>query len=50
MVVNILIVFGQVLNAMVGQGVGSGQHEMAGTWLQLAVFFLSVSYIPFLVL
>ena len=54
MVVNILIVpplaFNQVLNALVGQALGSGNKTMAGTWLQLSVFFLSTSYVPFMVL
>lgn len=53
MVVNILIVpplaFNQVLNALVGQALGSGNPKMAGTWLQLSVFFLSLTYLPFLV-
>ena len=54
MVVNILIVpplaFNQVLNALVGQALGSGNKKMAGTWLQLSVFFLTTSYLPFMVL
>ena len=54
MVVNILIVpplaFNQVLNALVGQALGSNNKMMAGTWLQLSIFFLCTSYVPFLVL
>ena len=54
MVVNILIVpplaFNQVLNALVGQALGSGNKMMAGTWLQLSIFFLSVSYLPMMLL
>jgi len=54
MVVNILIVpplaFNQVLNALVGQALGSGNKLMAGTWLQLSMFFLSISYVPMLLL
>jgi len=52
MVTGILIVpplaFNQVLNALVGQALGSGNPKMAGTWLQLSVFFVTVSYVPFL--
>jgi len=54
MIVNILIVpplaFNQVLNALVGQALGSGNKKMAGTWLQLSCFFLAISYVPFLVI
>ena len=54
MVVNILIVpplaFNQVLNALVGQALGSGNKTMAGTWLQLSVFFLSITYLPMMAL
>ena len=54
MVVNILIVpplaFNQVLNALVGQALGSSNKKMAGTWLQLSIFFLSTSYVPFMLL
>lgn len=54
MVVNILIVpplaFNQVLNALVGQALGSGNQKMAGTWLQLSIFFLSTTYVPFMVI
>ena len=52
MVVSILTVpplaFNQVLNALVGQALGSGNKKMAGTWLQLSIFFLAISYVPFL--
>ena len=54
MVVNVLIVpplaFNQVLNALVGQAIGSGNKMMAGTWLQLSVFFLALSYLPMMAL
>ncbi|EOD04319.1 hypothetical protein EMIHUDRAFT_223905 [Emiliania huxleyi CCMP1516] len=54
MVVNILIVpplaFNQVLNALVGQALGSDNKKMAGTWLQLSVFFLTTSYLPFMLI
>ena len=54
MVVNILIVpplaFNQVLNALVGQALGSDNKKMAGTWLQLSVFFLALSYLPMMAL
>jgi MATE family multidrug resistance protein len=54
MVVNVLIVpplaFNQVLNALVGQALGSGNKQMAGVWLILSIVFLSVSYVPFMVI
>ena len=54
MVVNVLIVpplaFNQVLNALVGQAIGSGNKMMAGTWLQLSGFFLALSYLPMMAL
>ena len=43
------LAFNQVLNALVGQAVGSGNPKMAGTWLQLSIFFLTIAYIPFLI-
>lgn len=50
MVVNILVIpplaFNQSLNALVSQAIGSGNKKMAGTWLQLSVFWLTVGYIP----
>lgn len=53
MVVNILVIpplaFNQSLNALVSQALGSGNKKMAGTWLQLSVFWLTVTYIPCLV-
>lgn len=53
MVTNILIIpplaFNQSLNALVSQAMGSGNKKMAGTWLQLSVFWLTLSYIPCLV-
>ncbi len=53
LVVNVLLspplAFNQVLNALVGQAVGSANPHMAGTWLQLSMFFLTLSAAPFLV-
>lgn len=53
MATNILIIpplaFNQSLNALVSQAIGSGNLKMAGTWLQLSVFWLTVGYLPMLV-
>lgn len=53
MVVNILVIpplaFNQSLNALVSQAMGSGNKKMAGIWLQLSLFWLTISYIPCLV-
>lgn len=53
MVVNILVIpplaFNQSLNALVSQAIGSGNKKMAGTWLQLSLFWLTVSYLPCLI-
>mmetsp|Transcript_102232 Transcript_102232/g.286600 ORF Transcript_102232/g.286600 Transcript_102232/m.286600 type:complete len:546 (+) Transcript_102232:55-1692(+) len=53
MVTNILIIpplaFNQSLNALVSQAIGSGNKKMAGTWLQLSMFFLTLTYLPCLV-
>lgn len=53
MVTNILVspplAFNSSLNALVSQAVGSGNKKMAGTWLQLSVFFLTIGYLPCLV-
>ena len=38
------LAFNQVLNALVGQALGSDNKKMAGTWLQLSVFFLTTRY------
>merc|ERR1719420_923180 len=50
MVTSLLIIpplaFNQSLNALVGQAMGSGNKKMAGTWLQLSLFWLTVGYIP----
>jgi len=50
MVVNIMVIpplaFNQSLNALVSQALGSGNKKMAGTWLQLSLFWLTVGYIP----
>lgn len=50
MVVNIMVIpplaFNQSLNALVSQAIGSGNKKMAGTWLQLSLFWLTVGYIP----
>lgn len=53
MVVNVLLVpplaFNQVLNALVGQAIGSDNPKMAGLWLQQSMFWLSSTMLPFLV-
>ena len=53
MVVNVLLIpplaFNQVLNALVGQAVGSGNPKMAGIWLQQSMFWLSLTMLPCLV-
>lgn len=43
------LAFNQVLNALVGQSMGSGNPQMAGIWLQQSVFWLTVSMFPCLV-
>jgi len=52
-VVNVLMVpplaFNQVLNALVGQAMGSGNPKMAGIWLQQSMFWLSLTMLPCLV-
>ena len=53
MVVNVLLIpplaFNRVLNALVGQAVGSGNPKMAGIWLQQSMFWLSITMLPCLV-
>merc|ERR1719262_1066649 len=53
MVTSLLIIpplaFNQSLNALVSQAMGSGNKKMAGTWLQLSIFWLTISYAPVLV-
>mmetsp|Transcript_17700 Transcript_17700/g.24899 ORF Transcript_17700/g.24899 Transcript_17700/m.24899 type:complete len:623 (+) Transcript_17700:143-2011(+) len=53
MCVNVLMVpplaFNQVLNALVGQAVGSGNPKMAGIWLQQSMFWLGITMLPCLV-
>eukprot|EP00978_Attheya_sp_CCMP212_P026583 scaffold87686_cov48-Attheya_sp.AAC.2 len=53
MCVNVLMVpplaFNQVLNALVGQAMGSGNPQMAGVWLQQSMFWLSTTMLPSLV-
>mmetsp|Transcript_7538 Transcript_7538/g.22093 ORF Transcript_7538/g.22093 Transcript_7538/m.22093 type:complete len:583 (-) Transcript_7538:157-1905(-) len=53
MCVNILMVpplaFNQVVNALVGQAVGSGNPKMAGVWLQQSMFWLTAAMLPSLV-
>ena len=50
MVVNICITpplaFNQVLNALVGQAMGSGNPKMAGVWLQQSMFWLAITMLP----
>lgn len=43
------LAFNQVLNALVGQAMGSGNPKMAGVWLQQSMFWLSVSMLPCLI-
>lgn len=43
------LAFNQVLNALVGQAMGSGNPKMAGIWLQQSMFWLAFSMLPFLV-
>ncbi len=40
------LAFNQVLNALVGQAMGSGNPKMAGVWLQQSMFWLSISMLP----
>ena len=40
------LAFNQVLNALVGQSMGSGNPKMAGIWLQQSCFWLSVTMLP----
>jgi len=42
------LAFNQVLNALVGQAMGSGNPKMAGIWLQQSCFWLSAAMLPFL--
>jgi MATE family multidrug resistance protein len=53
MVVNVLMVpplaFNQVLNALVGQAIGSGNPKMAGLWLQQSMFWLGATMLPCLI-
>jgi len=53
MVVNICtappLAFNQVLNALVGQAIGSDNPKMAGVWLQQSMFWLSITMLPCLV-
>jgi MATE family multidrug resistance protein len=53
MVTSLLVIpplaFNQSLNALVGQAMGSGNKKMAGTWLQLSLFWLTLGYLPVLI-
>jgi len=53
MVLNVFITpplsFNQVLNALVGQSMGSGNPRMAGIWLQQSCFWLTLTMLPCLV-
>jgi len=40
------LAFNQVLNALVGQAVGSGNPKMAGIWLQQSMFWLALTMLP----
>lgn len=50
MVLNICVTpplaFNQVLNALVGQAMGSDNRAMAGVWLQQSMFWLSLTMLP----
>lgn len=43
------LAFNQVLNALVGQSMGSNNPKMAGVWLQQSMFWLSVTMLPCLI-
>lgn len=43
------LAFNQVLNALVGQAVGSNNRPMAGIWLQQSMFWLAITMLPCLV-
>eukprot|EP00934_Nitzschia_sp_Nitz4_P003622 Nitzschia sp. Nitz4//scaffold27_size158506//28812//30488//NITZ4_002582-RA/size158506-processed-gene-0.6-mRNA-1//1//CDS//3329545434//3612//frame0 len=43
------LAFNQVLNALVGQAMGSGNPKMAGIWLQQSMFWLTMGMLPCLV-
>eukprot|EP00929_Paragymnodinium_shiwhaense_P014177 TRINITY_DN122062_c0_g1_i1.p1 TRINITY_DN122062_c0_g1~~TRINITY_DN122062_c0_g1_i1.p1 ORF type:complete len:579 (+),score=118.52 TRINITY_DN122062_c0_g1_i1:62-1798(+) len=53
MITNIMIIpplaFNMSLNALVSQAMGSGNKKMAGTWLQLSLVFVTLSYLPMLI-
>jgi multidrug resistance protein, MATE family len=53
MVLNVLVTpplaFNRVLNALVGQAMGSGNPQMAGIWLQQSMFWMTIGMVPFLV-
>jgi len=50
MVLNVFVTpplaFNQVLNALVGQSMGSGNPKMAGIWLQQSCFWLTLTMLP----
>jgi len=43
------LAFNQVLNALVGQAMGSNNPKMAGVWLQQSMFWLALTMMPCLV-
>lgn len=43
------LAFNQVLNALVGQSMGSGNPQMAGIWLQQSMFWLTITMFPCLI-
>lgn len=43
------LAFNQVLNALVGQAMGSNNPKMAGVWLQQSMFWLAITMLPCLV-
>lgn len=43
------LAFNQVLNALVGQAMGSNNPQMAGIWLQQSMFWLATTMLPCLI-
>jgi multidrug resistance protein, MATE family len=43
------LAFNQVLNALVGQAMGSNNPQMAGIWLQQSMFWLVITMLPCLI-
>ena len=43
------LAFNQIVSALVGQAMGSGNPKMAGIWLQQSMFWLSLTMAPCLI-